>query len=214
MRLPGCERYREALSARWDGEPIDVPADVLKAHVAGCDGCRRFAQGLLALDELVAEASGSDASATPSDADVPDRSAAILAGLRGGTRGRVRWRGPAGWRPARVGLLLVGVTGLVTALADLLGGGAMHPLRDLGAFEIALAVGFIVAGLRPATAEGLLPTAVALGTCLLAVAVADTVGGRTALEHEVVHGTELVGVALVWMVAREAPRPPVRPSLR
>jgi predicted anti-sigma-YlaC factor YlaD len=108
-------------------------------------------------------------------------------------------------RIARGGLAMVGVVQMVAALAGVWLGGTPHALRDLGAFEIALAIGFLVAAMRPATAPGLLPTAAALALCLLAVVGVDIVGGHTDILREGAHLTEFAGVALVWTIARSRP---------
>ena len=39
-----CDRAREAISARIDGEDPGVPDGALDAHLAGCDACRGWQQ--------------------------------------------------------------------------------------------------------------------------------------------------------------------------
>ena len=39
-----CDRAREAISARIDGEDPGVPGGALEAHLAGCDACRNWQQ--------------------------------------------------------------------------------------------------------------------------------------------------------------------------
>jgi predicted anti-sigma-YlaC factor YlaD len=183
-----CEDCRDAVSARLDGEDTGVPADAVDRHLTTCRTCRRFAARVQALGEMVP---------VPQE-PVADRSAAILAAL--GVRSPRRPMVPE--RIARAGLAMTGVMQIVAALVGIGLGGVPHTLRDLGAFEIALAIGFLVAALRPSTAAGLLPTAAALALCLLAVVALDIVGGETAVAREGTHVTEFIGVALVWMIAR------------
>lgn len=185
-----CQQCRDAVSARRDDEQPGAPSEALEAHLAACARCRRFAAGLDVLDALPVD-----------DVTVPDRSAEILAAVRP----RRSRRTPSAPPLVRGGLAVVGIIGVLTALADLSAGAEAHSLRDLGAFQIALAVGFLVAALRPATASGLLPTAAALALCLLAVVVVDALGGRVEPGGEVTHATELTGVVLVWLLARERP---------
>jgi predicted anti-sigma-YlaC factor YlaD len=184
-----CEDCRDSVSARLDGEDTGVPAEAVDRHLTACRTCRRFAARVQALGEMVP---------VPHE-PAPDRSAAILAAI--GLR-RSPHRALVPERIARAGLAVVGVMQMVAALVGVGLGGVPHTLRDLGAFEIALAIGFVVAALRPSTAPGLLPTAAALAMCLLAVVAFDIVGGETAVAREGTHVTEFVGVALVWMIAR------------
>ena len=39
-----CDRAREAISARIDGEDSGVPDGALDAHLAGCEACRGWQQ--------------------------------------------------------------------------------------------------------------------------------------------------------------------------
>jgi predicted anti-sigma-YlaC factor YlaD len=183
-----CEECRDAISARLDGEDPGVAADAVDRHLTTCRTCHRFAARVQALGEMVP---------VPQE-PAPDRSAAILAAI--GVRRSHRPLVPE--RIARAGLAMVGVVQLVAAVVGIGLGTVPHTLRDLGAFEIALAIGFLVAALRPSTAPGLLPTAAALALCLLTIVALDIVGGETAVAREGTHVTEFIGVALVWMLAR------------
>ena len=187
-----CDQCREAVSAQMDGEDTGVAADVLAAHLRTCRQCRAFATGLHRLDD-----------ALPAGPPAPDRSDAILGAVR---RAREA-RSPAAvtGRIARAGLGLVAIVQMITAAVELTGGAGVHSLRDLSAFQLALAVGFLVTAIRPATAAGLLPTAAALALCLLAVVGLDIAAGQATSGGEATHVTELLGVALVWLIARQRP---------
>lgn len=192
-----CEQCRAALSARLDGEDPGLPGPALDAHLAGCAACRRFAERI-----------GGLAAALPRDAaQVPDRAVEILAAVR--VQRRAQAPAESRERVVRAGLAVVGVVQIAAALIGMTAPGA-HTLRDLGAFEVALAIGFLVAAVRPSTAAGLLPTAAALAVCLLVVVVADVLGGQAAAGGEAAHVTELVGVTLVWMLARGRPAAQLR----
>jgi hypothetical protein len=76
-----------------------------------------------------------------------------------------------------------------------------HMARHLGAFGVALAIGFAFSAWKPHRAFGLLPfTAALVGTTLVSFG-ADILGsGRNPLS-ESVHLTELIGLSLLWMIS-------------
>ena len=193
IRVLSCEQCRDAVSAQIDGEATGVARESLVAHLRACRRCRDFATALHRLDDVL-----------PADGlTAPERSDEILAAVR---RDRAA-RSPAvvTGRVARGGLALVAAVQMITALLELTTSTGAHSLRDLGAFQFALAVGFLVAAVRPSTAPGLLPTAAALALCLLGVVVLDIAAGQTTSAGEAAHMTELLGVALVWLIARGGP---------
>lgn len=187
-----CERWQEAVSARLDGEEPAVSDAALDAHLTGCAPCREFAVAAGALDLRMA-------ASAPSAAEAPDRSSEILAAVR--AERRLGRRRPMPARMPRMALGLVGVVQLATSLPLLSSLAGAHSVRDLAAFQVALGVGFVVAAVRPATAAGLLPTAAALVAILAVVVVGDIAAGRVAAGAETLHATEVVGVALLWLLA-------------
>jgi predicted anti-sigma-YlaC factor YlaD len=192
-----CEHIREALSARIDGEESGVAAGVVDHHVAGCAACAAWADQIARLHRTtrVREAE-----------PVPDLAARIVdAALP--TAARVRHRVAAPVSTARWALFVVALTQLVLAGPALLGvdgDAAVHAARELGAFDVALAVGLLVAAWQPERAWGLLPVVAALALVMGGTAVLDMVRGTTSSLGEVHHVLELAGVGLVWAVAREA----------
>jgi predicted anti-sigma-YlaC factor YlaD len=86
----GCWRYREALSARLDGEASPVAEEELAAHLASCPACARW----LAQAERVTRL----ARVGPAEAQ-PDLAEQVLRAAGGPGPGRPRW-----WRAGRVGL--------------------------------------------------------------------------------------------------------------
>jgi predicted anti-sigma-YlaC factor YlaD len=202
-----CDRAREALSARLDHEdPGTTPAG-LDAHLAGCGPCRAHAEELTALHRQVRVREAEQ---------VPDLTAAIMAAAPDQA-----WRRPVerieAISGARWALLVVALTQLALAAPGVLLGEASavtsaHAARELGAFEVALAVGLLVAAWQPARAYGLLPLAVALGAVLVGTAAVDLAAGGTALLSESHHLLEIAGVLLLWRVAKDpaaaaGPRP-------
>jgi predicted anti-sigma-YlaC factor YlaD len=161
-----------------------------------CAPCGRYHADLVQLQRIVR--------LRPAD-PVPDQTAAIL----------VRARPPAGGRMAwvRYGLAVVALTQLVLALPELVfgldAGTPAHLARHAGSLGTALAIGLLYAAWRPERAVGLLPIAAALAACMVVTAVADIVDGRAQALGEGTHVLELVGLALLWVLAG-APRPAPR----
>lgn len=189
-----CDPYREALSALLDGEASPVEADVLDAHVQRCPGCTAWVAELGGLHRMVRVRAAET---------IPDLTAPILAAA------------PAVARPApieristtRWALFVVALTQLLLAAPALLfgedAGASMHVARELGSFDVALAVGFLVAAWQPARAWGLLPVAAALGLVMALTAAVDLVGGTATTVGEAHHLLDLAGLGLLWVVARE-----------
>ncbi len=109
----------------------------------------------------------------------------------------------------RLGLAVIGVVQIALGVpALLLGADAglpVHTARHLGSFSIALAVGFLFAAWRPSRVAGLFPVAAALVACLVVTSIVDVASGRAAAANELGgHVTELLGLALLWLVGRAA----------
>lgn len=80
-------------------------------------------------------------------------------------------------------------------------GAETHLARHLGAFGVALAIGFAYVAWRPHRAFGMLPFVGALVVSMMASTAFDLAdGGRSALA-EATHLAELAGLALLWMIA-------------
>ena len=183
-----CEASREVLSARADGEASSDEITAVDAHLAECAPCRRFEVDMARVDRMVR--------VRPAE-PVPNLVAAVT------TRARPARLGRGGWlRPA---LAWVAVVMLVQSLPALLFGEAsgtsVHLARHLGAFGAALAIGFAYAAWKPHRAFGLLPFTAALVATTSVSIVADLVTGSRTPLAELIHITELAGLALLWMVA-------------
>jgi predicted anti-sigma-YlaC factor YlaD len=190
-----CDTIREALSAMVDGEDPGLDDTAVEEHLATCAGCQTWAEGLTSLHRAVrvreAEA-------------VPDLTAAIVAAAQ-----PVR-RSPFAEQisPARWALFVVALTQLVLAGPALLlgedAGATVHVARELGSFDVALAVGLLVAAWQPARAWGLLPVIAALAGVMGATAVLDVLRGTATSVGEAHHALDLAGLVLLWLVARDA----------
>jgi predicted anti-sigma-YlaC factor YlaD len=198
-----CIRFREAISARIDGEDPGLTTEEIDAHVAQCADCRSWA-GAAASPALRALAS-------------PDDPVAIDPALL------ARFVRPTvAPEPARVGLISTvewRVMLAVIALAQvgltwpggLLDGGhaSIHLSHELTAWDMGLAVGFLVVAWRPARAWGMLPLVAVLVAAMVVTSGVDLASGHALLGREAVHALALAGLGCVWALARRAPRPSV-----
>ena len=111
--------------------------------------------------------------------------------------------------PVRLALVAVGIAQLVLAVPGLLfgsdEGAPIHIAHEAGAWDLALAVGFIFAAWRPLRAVGMLPFAGALAAGLLLTAAIDIYNHRTPALTETTHLLELLGAVLLYVLT--APRP-------
>jgi predicted anti-sigma-YlaC factor YlaD len=191
-----CERCRNAVSAALDDEDTGATAADVHAHLAECADCRTFESDARLLHRAVR--------VTPAPA-VPDLTPRILATLGD----REPTDGSATHRDAwRAGLAVVAVVQILLAVPALvLGNDAglpVHTARHLGSFAVALGVGFLVVAWKPNRAPGLFPLAAALVACLVLTSIVDVANGRTAALGELSHSTELLGLALCWLVGRSS----------
>jgi hypothetical protein len=106
-------------------------------------------------------------------------------------------------------LLVLALTQLHIALPALVlgdeAGTTVHVARELGSWDAALAVAWLVVTWAPRRAAGLLPFAVALAAVMLGTALLDVIDGRAGIGSEAHHVLDLAGLALVWILARSAP---------
>ncbi|MGD9798758.1 MAG: zf-HC2 domain-containing protein [Acidimicrobiia bacterium] len=183
-----CALWRDAVSARADGEDPGIDARLLDAHLDRCVACRRYRDTVEALRRPMR--------VVPAPA-VPDLAGPVV-------RARRLAVGAGRWGVARGLLVVVAVQIAVLSLPSLLladGGTAGHDARHLGAFTVAYAIGLGVVALRPARARTMLPVAGVLAVALLLTAVVDVTDGRVPLSGEIVHLPEVFSVGLVWALA-------------
>jgi predicted anti-sigma-YlaC factor YlaD len=195
-----CAAVREAVSACRDGEPAALAAGDVARHLAACRDCRTFEDGL--------EEVGRRTRVTAA-AEVPDLSDTIVAAVAERTPARDRDRDRV--RGLRLVVALAGVAQLLVAVPLLAGvaGAGGHLGRDLGAFELALGVGFLVAAFQPHRAPGVLPVAAVVVVTVVLGGAVDLVAGRATLLMELPHLSEIVGLAALWALYRRSPQRPV-----
>ena len=183
-----CVTIREALSARADGEATSDDVALADAHLAECAECRQFAADMERIDRMIR--------IRPAE-PVPSLVASVTARARPARLGRGGWLRPALAWVAAV-MLAQSVPALLFGQAS---GTSPHLARHLGAFGAALAIGFAYAAWKPHRAFGLLPFTAALVATTTVSIVADIVTGSRTPLAELIHVTELAGLALLWMVA-------------
>jgi predicted anti-sigma-YlaC factor YlaD len=206
-----CEHYREAISARLDGEELGLSTEALDRHLTQCPACRAWADDVAALNRSVR--------VRPAD-PVPDLTPAILAALSD-ERGRaLLWEGGRHDLIWRVGLVVVAMVQLALAVPGLISGlligsdtaPGVHLVHEMGSWDLALAVGLLFAAVRPLRAFGMLPFAAALVACTLITAGLDLADGHTGILGEAQHLLEVAGLAFLWMLARPSGTPVVTPA--
>jgi predicted anti-sigma-YlaC factor YlaD len=186
-----CDLARSALSAELDGEDLPVDRDAVTRHVEGCSACQAFATQADALHRLVRLRA-----AVP----VPDLSGRVLAAIDAEAADPVS---PG----LRLAVAVVGLLQLGLAVPAMVFGSeagfSVHAARDLGAFGVALAVGFLFAAWKPERVGALLPLASVLVLCLVAAAVLDVSTGHATADSELGHLVEVVGLAGLWLLHRQ-----------
>jgi predicted anti-sigma-YlaC factor YlaD len=183
-----CLSARELISAIADGEATTGDERRVDDHRRTCGDCDRYALAVRRLDRRIR--------IRPAE-PVPDLVAAVTARSRPPRLGRGGWLRPA--------LAWVALVVLVQSIPALLFGESTgtdaHAARHLGAFGAALAVGLAYAAWRPHRAFGLLPFTAALVATTSVGVVADVIGGGRTPFGELIHVSELVGLALLWLIA-------------
>jgi predicted anti-sigma-YlaC factor YlaD len=196
-----CDTYRELISARLDNELTELEAAALDAHLDHCAECSGFAARATAMMPMRVRAAD----------QIPDLVAPILAATKAPQRDTVR-------HAARLMLAWVATVELAFALPALvLGdstGATAHVARHLGSFDVAIAAGLLYAAWRPQRALSLLPIALVLTACVVVTAALDLTDGSTSSGLEAHHLIDLLGFALLWVVAgRPIPRRGATPAL-
>jgi len=186
-----CDRAREAISARIDGEDSGIPDDVLAAHLAGCADCRSWEQRAHVVTRR-ARLGGAFL-----DRDLTER---VLAAVPPSPTRRLRKI------TQRTALIAVAVAQFAITVPLLILGhdrdAGVHAAHELGSFDLALAIAFCVGAIRPALSAGLAwPCTIAAGS-LVGTAIIDLIGGQTIGIDEAQHLIALAGALLLIWQAR------------
>jgi predicted anti-sigma-YlaC factor YlaD len=193
-----CMQIHQAISARLDGEDPVVDDATVYAHLAGCPGCRAFAHDAELVHRRVRLA--------PAPV-MPDLTASVLTAI--GEEARTDHESDA-HTALRWILVAIAVAQIAIAIPALVFGSdaglPVHTARHIGSFDVALGVGFLYAAWKPSRIPGLLPVVCALVFCLVGSSLLDVAAGNTAALGEAQHVLDFVGLAVVWLLSRPAPR--------
>lgn len=193
-----CSAYREAASARLDGEALGMSDEALDDHLAGCADCASWVDQAVRLNRL----------ARISRAQVPDMADAILDAAP-----LPRRRGPAGWavRTLRIALGVIALAQLSISAPSLVGEDmampmATHASHESAAFNIALGVGFLAVAMAPGRARAALPIAGTFILVLGVLSIADLADGAVGFGRLATHLAAMAGVLVMLGLARATPR--------
>lgn len=190
-----CDRAREAISARIDGEDPGVPVGALDAHLAGCAACRDWQQRAHATTRRTR------LGGTFLDHDLSGRVLAALPPSRAGRRLRAALR--AALLGAALGQLAITVPLLIMGHDPEAG---THAAHELGSFDLAMAIAFVVGAVRPRLSAGLAWPCGIAAAGLVGTAIIDLIGGQTFGADEAQHLIALAGALLLLWQSRTAGR--------
>ena len=221
-----CDEMRVAISALTDGEDPGAAAGETTRHLAGCPACQEWQDAADAVSRTVWESA-------PPAPDLTERVLVAVADDRSVRSARRTGRGtrppraasghPRAARPhpatahqqvLRIALAVAAGIQLTLALPALWAGFegvGPHAGRETSSFELAVAIGFLVAAWRPGYARALVPVGVALSLCLLVTSAVDVANSTTFAAHELGHLIVAIETGLLVLLAR-AGRPPAAAS--
>ena len=183
-----CDRIREALSARLDGEADELPDHLLDEHLADCAECAAWHEQAVTL-----------AARTATPATAPDLVGPVLSAVRADEARRAARRRRA--TATRISLALIAIAQLALSGPGLILGhdhtAPIHVAHEVGSFDAALALGLLLAAIRPRLAAGMLPLVAAITGLLLLTAGSDVAAGRTSAFTESPHLLDLAGGLLL-----------------
>jgi predicted anti-sigma-YlaC factor YlaD len=193
-----CMQIHQAISARLDGEDPGLDEPTVYAHLAACADCRAFAHASETLHRGLRLASA------PA---IPDLTPSILASIGAESTSDAE---PDTNLALRWILVAIAVAQIAVAIPALVFGSdaglPVHTARHIGSFDVALGVGFLYAAWKPSRIPGLLPVVAALVVCLVGSSLLDVAAGSTRALGEVQHVLDFVGLTVVWLLSRPAPR--------
>jgi len=185
-----CDRFREAVSARIDGEDPGLPDGALDAHLRACAGCRAWQEHAHAVTRR-ARLGGPFL-----DHDLTSR---VLAATPAAGTGRGRRFAQ------RAVLAAMAAAQLAISVPLLLGHDhdvGLHAAHELGSFNLSLAIAFAVGAIRPALSAGLAWTCAIAAAGLTGTAVIDLIGGQALGADEAQHLVAVAGALLLIWQAR------------
>jgi predicted anti-sigma-YlaC factor YlaD len=210
-----CDSIRAAISASLDGEDAGLSADVTRAHLDSCANCRAWRERQHALTrharltgyaldhdltERILTAVAVRADPAPGD---PVGPAVATPGLAAPAAAKPRPEIP---KTRRVALALVAIAQLaITVPLLVLGhdrGAGVHAAHELGSFDLALAIAFVVGVVRPKLSAGLAWPCCVAAFGLAGTAIIDMMAGQTFGADEAQHMVAVVGALLLFWQSR------------
>jgi predicted anti-sigma-YlaC factor YlaD len=187
-----CDRFRDAASARLDGEPAGLPAAALDQHLAICSDCARWVDEATRLTRV----------ARLGTTQVPDLADVITDDVVLPTRRVLRRR-----LRLRLTLLAVGLVQLGIAVLALSGdsiGMAMsqHAAHEAAAWNFAIGAAFLAAAQAPRRASGLVPLLATFIVVLAALSAHDLAAGTVSGTRILTHVAAVAGLGLLLLLDR------------
>jgi len=187
-----CARFREAVSARLDGEPLGLSAAALDGHLAACPDCAAWAEAAAAVTRR------SRLDVRP----VPDLSDEIVANVALPTRRVLRRR-----QVLRVALGVVGLVQVAVGIPALAGHSigmvmAPHSAHEAAAWNLAIGVAFVAVASIPRRAAGLIPLLTTFLVVLAVLSARDLAAGAVTGGRLATHCVALLGLLLLIALDR------------
>ena len=187
-----CARFREAVSARLDGEPLGLSAASLDAHLEACPDCAAWAEAAAAVTRR------GRLDVRP----VPDLSDEIVSRIALPTRRVMRRR-----HALRIALALVGLAQLAVGIPALAGHSigmvmSTHSAHEAAAWNLAIGVAFVAVASLPRRAAGLIPLLTTFLVVLGILSARDFAAGRVTADRLATHAVALLGLLLLVALDR------------
>ncbi|WP_433209819.1 zf-HC2 domain-containing protein [Dactylosporangium sp. CS-047395] len=205
-----CERYREALSARLDGEDEAIAPALVDAHLAVCPACRQWEREASAVTRLVR------LQPVPG---TPPAVESLLAGFKPPKRKLVDKRRLVLALRVLLGLFglaqfFLGITQAAAAASANHVHGSGHVFHESAAWNVAIGAGFAWIATRRATPAGALPMLTAFVALLALLSTSDLLNGTVETTRLISHGFVLAGYGIVLALSRPALDPGRPPAGR
>jgi predicted anti-sigma-YlaC factor YlaD len=203
-----CDPYREAASARLDGEVSGMPSVVLDDHLARCQECSAWLAQATRAGRLL-RVSG----VTPPDLSEPILRNAGLPAARLLRRRRLLQLGLVLLAALQWALAVPGAWGENIGMAAMQMGA--HQAHESAAWNVAVGAALLAVALRPARAAGTVPILLAFVAVLSVLSVPDLLADAVTGARLSSHAGVVLGLVLVAVLARAERVPtPGRPVAR
>jgi predicted anti-sigma-YlaC factor YlaD len=199
-----CTIYREAISARLDGETPPLPEQELESHLAQCVACRAWQRDAAELTRALR---------VRSVESIPDLTRSVLQAAAPLRRAR-QW--------PRVLLGCIGLAQIALGAAQAAGmgqhdpdmGGSMtgHLFNESTSWNLALGLGFLWAAWRMNASSGLLPVLSGFLAVLTGFSINDLAHGAVSVNRLATHGLLVLGLIALVIVRRDHTRQHPRPG--